>query len=167
MPRSSLTAPTAWRNNFHFVVPHGASLPAICVKCGAPGTHYPFKFTYVGRLFHVIVVTYKSVRLLVPLCIVHYERTETLRKVATAALIAAFPAGLLVNAIPDPDGPPWGVFLGICLALFGIAVLLVVRAPLTPVFIDEFEATLDGACEKFLQTLLQNRHNDSNRKRHK
>lgn len=151
MPRPSLTAPTAWRKNLHFVVPHGASLPAICVKCGAPGTHYPFKFTYVER--YVIVVMYKSVRLLVPLCNAHYERTETLRKVALAALIAAIPAGLLVNAIPDPDGPPWGVFLGVCLALFGIAVLLVVRPPLTSVRIDEFEATLDGACEKFLQTL--------------
>ena len=153
VPRSSLTAPTAWRRNFHFVVPHGASLPAICVKCGAPGTYYPFKFTHVIRIFHVIVVTYKSVRLLVPLCNAHYERTETLRKAAVTALIAAIPAGLLVNAIPDPDGPPWGVFLGVCLALFGIAVLLVVRAPLTTVYIDESETTLDGACEEFLQTL--------------
>lgn len=128
-------------------------MPAICVKCGAAGTHYPFKFTYVERLLYVIVVTYKSVRLLVPLCNAHYERTETLRKVARAALIAAIPAGLLVNAIPDPDGPPWGVFLGVSLALFGIVVPLAVCPPLTAVRIDEFEATLDGACEKFLQTL--------------
>ena len=101
----------------------------------------------------MIVVTYKSARLLVPLRDAHYERTETLRKAAITALIAAIPAGLLVNAIPDPDGPPWGVFLGVCLALFGIAVLLVVRPPLTTVYIAQSGATLDGACEEFLQTL--------------
>jgi preprotein translocase subunit YajC len=143
----------------------GASLPALCVKCGSSEIAIVNKdFVWLEPMYYltllfgplifliVYLIVRKKVKLSVPLCERHRKLVNRMR-VATAVLLIGGPAvEALLIAFANPDAAGWGIFLILFILLGGIITLRLQR-PLTTVRIDDDRVTLKGACDVFLSRL--------------
>src|SRR5262245_52238987 len=98
--------PAACRRGKQMVVPRGSSLPASCVKCGAPAKtpwrkkfywHHPAYYItiFAGLLLYAIIVLIarKSMELNVPLCDAHHGERKRYNILAVILMLGAIPAG--------------------------------------------------------------------------
>lgn len=159
------TTPTAYREGKTLVVPSGSSLPANCVKCGAPisGTrltktfrwHSPglYLLIFLGLIPYVIVAFFvaKKARIDVPFCQAHRSWRTRMNIAGAALLIASVPSGVLLDSL----GLNGGVItlIVVAMAFSGLVVLGVVGSSFNPVYIDETCAKFKGAAKEFLSLL--------------
>jgi hypothetical protein len=155
----------ACRKGKDFVVPRGASLPANCVKCGAPAERpwrktfywhpswlYILLLLWVLIYFLVAVLVRKKMQLNIPLCDVHHDERKRLNIVGGVMLLGFIPAGILAgNVVPGDSGA--GVIVGMLMFLAGIVFLIRANNYLQARFIDDTHAVIRGAKEPFLQLL--------------
>ena len=145
------------------LVPNGASFPAYCVRCGNGDVKmvsqnlswlHPGYLVFFLLGFAPIVVVYfifrKRVKLEIPLCSFHAQRTRRL-KIATISLLVGFiPLGVLVgNLVPEPDGAAWGVATSLSMLLAGL-IAAYLQSPLQAAGINRERALLQGAGAPFL-----------------
>jgi hypothetical protein len=112
-PRRPDDAPksNAMRQQKNLMVPRGAALPQVCVKCGAPGVPYSYKFAWTSpgylALFFLGIFPYflvrlfvrKTVRLLVPLCEQHHRVAKNSGIAGIVVLLVSIPAGFALARI--------------------------------------------------------------------
>jgi hypothetical protein len=161
----SRAGPPATRRGKKLVIPIGATLPEMCVKCGAAGMSHSYKFAWIDpayfALFFLGILPYfvirlflrKTVRLLVPLCERHQRQTRALAWASAITLLTAIPAGYgLYVGFGEPDGGTWGFFFAFFLIVVAL-VLLWAHYPLRAVQIDKKASVFRGANEDFLKLL--------------
>jgi double zinc ribbon protein len=149
-------------------VPRGATLPAYCVRCGAPSSGEPIKQNFSwhtpwlylliipGVLIYVIVAAMvsKKCSLAVPVCDAHRAQRRNFLFVGLTTLITCIPIGVIFGRlIGGPDDVGWALTIIIVLFITSIVLLVPVRALLQPTFIDETRATFKKAGENFLNML--------------
>lgn len=155
----------AYREGRILVVPSGSSLPATCVKCGAPISgksltktfhwHSPWLYLLIlpGLLFYVIaaLVVQKKVRIDVPFCDAHRSWRTRMNIAGAVLLLGSVPTSFLLASL-ELDG---GVvaLIAVAMVLSGLVVLAIVGSSFTPVYIDETCAKFKGAGEQFLLLL--------------
>jgi len=149
-------------------VPNGASFPAYCVRCGNGDVKMvPEKLSWLhpGYLvflllgFAPIVLIYfifrKRVKLEIPLCSFHAQRTRWLKIASVFLLVGFIPLGVLVgNLVPDPDGAAWGVATSLIMLLAGLIVAYL-QSPLQAAGIKRDSAVLQGASTAFLAKVIE------------
>jgi ribosomal protein L40E len=156
---------TALRQGRKLIVPRDAVLPHVCIKCGASGFPYVYKFSWLSEGYYALVLLgilpyflvrlllRKTFRLLVPLCERHHRRVHALGVASVVALVAAIPTAFAVGSVfGNGDGTAWGLASFASLVVAGL-VLLWAYAPLRAVHIDKRQATFYGACGDFLKLL--------------
>ena len=156
---------TAFRDRKKLIVPNSVLLPQLCVNCANVGTLHQYRFAWMNPnyfvLFFLGILPYfiarlflrKTVKLLVPLCDQHFNRSHRLRVAALVTLVVSIPAGFVVNAaVGEIDGTLWGVVSTGLLVVSGL-VFLWMSYPLRAVLIDRNASTFMGACEDFLKSL--------------
>lgn len=156
---------SAYRDGKILVVPTGASLPPMCVKCGQPvsGQYLNKNFSWhpswvyllilIGLLFYIILalVLRKTARVAIPFCHEHRSRRTNMYIIATVLLIAWIPEWIVL-AYLNVDGG-WIALATVGMILAGLVVLAVAGSQFAPVFIDASCARFKGAEEPFLMTL--------------
>lgn len=157
-------ATTPYREGNLLVIPTGSSLPANCVKCGAPTAdklsrtfrwHTPWLYLLivVGVIFYLIValVVQKKARVDVPLCSVHRAWRKHMNWTGAILLLGVLPVSLVLEALGVYGG--WIALTCVGMAFGGLAVLAIVGSSLAATYIDENVAKIRGASEEFLSTL--------------
>lgn len=154
------------RKNKLLVVPRGAALPPMCVKCGQPALSRLLKKKYywhspwllllilIGILIYAIVaiIVRKSFELSVPLCEEHWQRRRRALWTGAGLLVGSIVVPIfLTGLVPDGYGGWWALFL-FAAGVTGI-VYLALAPPLSPNYIDDREARFKGAGEAFLSQL--------------
>ena len=109
--------------------------------------------------FAPIVLVYfifrKRVKLEIPLCSLHAQRTRRLKIAAVFLLVGFIPLGVLVgNLVPDPDGAAWGVATSLIMLLAGLIVAYL-QSPLQAAGINRDSAVLQGASTAFLAKVIE------------
>jgi hypothetical protein len=163
------SASTAYRDGKILVVPLESSLPATCVKCGAPAArflmktfrwHDPWLYLLIlpGLIFYAIValVVQRKARIDVPFCQAHFSWRTRMNIAGGVLLIGFIPATFLLDAIGLNDGII-AVF-AVVTALSGLIVLGIVGSSFAPIYIDETCAKFKGAGEQFLSSLPTSPH---------
>ena len=144
-------------------VPTGAPFPQYCVKCGKSDVKmvtqnlswlHPGYLAFLLLGFAPIVLVYfifrKRVKLQIPLCFHHAQRTRWLKITATILLVGFIPLGVLVgNLAPGPDGIAWGFATSAITFLAGLVVVYL-QSPLQAAGINRDHALLQGAGAEFL-----------------
>ncbi len=155
----------AYRQGGKLVVSANAPLPASCVRCGVPSSralkktfywHTPWLYLMVffpGLLFYAIVamIVRKKMEVEVPLCEHHWRRRRSLLWAGSLTTIGSLPAALALGNMLDSFG--WGLLLWLVLFLGGLVLITLGVNVLTPSYIDNQLARLDGAAETFLSQL--------------
>src|SRR5262249_32192298 len=142
-----------------------ASLPPLCVKCGAPANgkplvktfywHHPALYLVIlaGVLIYAIVaiVVRKSIKVAVPLCMEHAKRRSIAVTLAWVLPLIGF-ADIFVLSQFNVDG---GVIalLTLSLVVAGIVIWAVVANPIRPTMIDVTRGEFTGVCATFLEQL--------------
>ena len=152
---------TAYRDGDVLVVPLGSSLPASCVKCGAPSAVFVSKTFRCSPLF--IPLLRRKARIDVPFCLVHYSWRTKMSIASTVLLLGFFGipavlgllAGLLGRLLGRPleVGPVFAEAVLVIMLLSGITAVMIGGGPLRPIHIDKSFAKFRGASEKLLQQL--------------
>jgi hypothetical protein len=164
---SFTTAPIAGatRSGKKMRVPRGASLPAQCIKCGAPAQtpwrkkfywHQPWLYILVvfpGLLIYAIValIVRKNMELNVPLCDIHHSDRKRYNLLAAVMLIGFIPVAVVLATVFNMDG---GLASLVGLAMFIVGLVFYSKASfLRPTNIDDQSGTFQGADESFLKNL--------------
>jgi hypothetical protein len=156
---------TAYRDGKILVVPSGSSLPATCVKCGAPASGKPLTKTFswhsagyyflifLGLIVYVIValVVQKKVRIDVPFCEAHRSWRTRMNVAGAVLLIGSVPLSFLLMSLEVNGGVV--ALIAVAMAFSGLVVLAIVGSSFTPVYIDATCAKFKGAGEPFLSLL--------------
>jgi hypothetical protein len=156
---------TPYHDGKVLVVPAGASLPPMCVKCGEPVPgqfltknfrwHPPWIYLLIliGILIYVIValVMQKSARISVPFCAAHRSWRANMNIIAAVLLLGWIPESLFLSYLDVSAG--WIVLISIAMPVAGLILLVVVSSSFAPVYIDHACAKFKGAGERFLATL--------------
>jgi len=155
---------TAYRDGRILVVPSGASLPAICVKCGERSgkpltktfrwhSRWLYLLILPGLLFYVIValVVQRKARIDVPFCASHRSWRSRMNIAGAVLLTGSLPTSFLLASLEVNGGVV--ALIAVAMAFSGLVVLAVVGSSFNPVFIDETCAKFKGANEKFLSLL--------------
>jgi hypothetical protein len=163
---SSSTKITAYRDNKNLLVARrGAALPPLCVKCGSVGVFHTYNFSWMNPgyflLFFLGILPYfiarlllrRTVRLSVPLCDRHYNRSHKLMIAAWVCIAASIPVGFFVASVgASQDNVILAFFSGFGVLVIGF-VIMWAHYPLTATLIEADHAELSGACSDFLQSL--------------
>ena len=163
-----VTRITAYKDKKKLLVPRrDAILPIVCVKCGSTRALHTYKLSWMNpgyfALFLLGILPYliariflsRSVRLNVPLCDVHYNRSHRLMIAGRACIVAALPVGYLLASNVDPQ------VIGIFTVVFAFPmvvigfVILWAHYPMTATRIEPDHAELAGASSEFLQLIPQ------------
>jgi len=154
----------ASRNGKKLNVPRGASLPAQCIKCGAPAQkpwrkkfywHAPWLFILVifpGLLIYAIValIVRKNMELNVPLCDRHHSDRKRFVTLGAVMLIGFIPVGVILGVA----GMDAGYASLVALAMFIVGVVFYSKAQfMRPTNIDDQGGTFTGAADQFLNGL--------------
>jgi len=153
------------RQGAKLVVPRGAMLPAVCVKCGrmpADGTvkenltwHHPAIYFLIlaGVLAYGIVATIlsKKMEVQVPICEFHRQRRMRFRRVGIGLQLGCIPIAWAVGSVLD-DGIAWGLLVFLALLIAGGVVFDSGRL-LKPASIDAQRGVFKGTHEAFLAQL--------------
>jgi GYF domain 2 len=165
LPRLS-AGPAVAREGKRLVVPRGATLPHVCVKCGqtADAPDWQKNFCWCNPLFALLVLvgcigiiayaivyysTRKQMQLSVPLCEQH-SKARRKNTLIGWALIGASPL-FLICAVSDKSEIILLGVLGFIALLIAGAVVLNQAQPLRPRKIDDAQGTFTGAGEPFLR----------------
>lgn len=146
-------------------VPRGASLPANCVKCGAPAEHpwrkkfywhpsWVYIFLVVNLLIYVLIAILirKKMELNVPLCEVHHGERKRYKILAAVMLLGCVPVGLMIGSLlPNGQSPGWAV--GTIMFFTGLFFLHRSSNYMYARKIDEHGGVFRGAKEPFLHLL--------------
>lgn len=149
----------------NIVVPKGASLPPLCVKCGSIDVTtvercfvwlepvYYLTIIFSPLVFYIVyLIVRKKVRLSLPLCEQHRNLVGRM-KIATAILLIGAPVTeVLLVVFASPEVAGLGV-VGLLFALLGGLITLRLQRTLTAVRIDDDQAIFKGGCDIFLSQL--------------
>lgn len=163
---SSAPIASAHRRGKILVVPRACSLPANCIKCGAPAQtpwrkkfywHHPLLYLMIlfpGLLIYAIVALFvrKSMELNVPLCQNHHEEKKRNNIVGAILILGCVPAGILASTALDLEA--WvGWIVGFAMFIAGAVFLSIAGSFMRPQKIDESGGEFMGASEDFLRLL--------------
>ena len=167
-PTASSRTPESCPGKIHkdgkkLFVPSRASFPAYCVRCGNGDVKmvtqklswlHPGYLVFLLLGFAPIVLVYfifrKKVKLEIPLCSFHAQRTRRLKIAVIFLLVWFIPLGVLVgNLVPEPDGAAWGVATSLIMLLAGL-IAAYLESPLQAAGINRERALLKGASAAFL-----------------
>ncbi len=146
------------------VAPNGAPLPPMCMKCGAPPTHYraqkyqytpPWAFLFLGWIG--ILVFSKRSSFQVPLCETHRASWSRWNLIAGLSWIPGAVFWGLGAALADDDGGVGGLLILVGTLLFFVglftALILRMRQVVTPTKIDDAYSWLRGVHPVVLQAV--------------
>ncbi len=144
-------------------VPRSASLPANCLKCGAPATvpwrrkfywHAPWLYVLIlfpGLLIYAIValIVRKQMELNLPLCDSHHADRKRYKTMALVMILGCIPAGILLGYASEALGWVTGSAMFVAAIVFYALCGLGMRATK----IDDNGGTFRGAGPAFLDLL--------------
>lgn len=151
-----------------FVVPRGATLPSLCVKCGRVPSQPWLKKTFswhsralllllfLGLWPYVIValIVQKKIKLAVPLCDVCKASRKKRLRIGTVLLLTCIPIpGAIIYSANDVGmATLYAILLGVVMLVAGL-MLTLFESPLQPTHIGKESAEFKGACPEFLAAL--------------
>lgn len=166
MAAPSIIPAIAFRRGKELNVARGASLPAICIKCGSAATkpwrkkfywHNPLFYLMIffpGILIYAIValILRKQMELNVPLCDSHHADRNRYKLIALLMIILCIPAGVLLGMYGSET---LGWTTGLLMFAVSVAFYVMTNMGLAPRKIDDSGAVFRGACAAFLDQLPQ------------
>ncbi len=163
MVTPALVPAVASRKGKDLIVPRSASLPAQCVKCGAPAStpwrkkfywHTPWLALLVvlNLLIYVIVaaIVRKNMELNVPLCDNHHADRKRYKVLGIIMILGCIPVGL---ALGTYFSEPLGWITGLLMFFASVVFYFLCGLGFRPMKIDDNGGVFRGACTAFLDLL--------------
>lgn len=156
----------ATRRGKELIVPRAASLPALCVKCGATATrpwrkkfywHNPLLYLMIffpGLLIYVIValIVRKKMELNVPICDAHHADRRRYNLIATLMIVLCIPAGVILG---NYGSQALGWITGLLMFIAFVVFYVMAGLGFAPKKIDDYGGVFRGACTAFLDQIPQ------------
>jgi hypothetical protein len=166
----SAAGPVVYASGKKFVVPTGATLPNMCVKCGAMPQQpwWEHKFSWHSPMLYVLLalspliyaivaaIASKKVTLAVPLCFDHRASRDRLFWIGAGLMIGCIPLPIAIGMLSGGNDEVVGfaILLGVVM-LFAGAIVYSVSNPIKPTKIDDQSAEFTGAGNAFRMALPQ------------
>lgn len=163
MVTPALVPAIASRKGKELIVPRAASLPAYCVKCGAPAStpwrkkfywHNPWLTLLVllNILIYIVVavIVRKNMELNVPLCDSHHADRNRYKLLAILMIVGCIPLGFLLGNFFSES---LGWITGLTMFFASIVFYFLCGLGFRPTKIDDTGGVFRGACTAFLDLL--------------